>query len=96
MIIKKRIIQGAKFTETAICEDYFFKCQILKKIKYAYCLKKFLTRYRIRKNSMQGSMIKNFYWIWKINYKYNKFNILQNLKSLFFISFNSIKKYGFK
>jgi teichuronic acid biosynthesis glycosyltransferase TuaG len=96
MIIKKRIIQGAKFTETAICEDYFFKCQILKKIKYAYCLKKFLTSYRIRKNSMQGSKIKNFYWIWKINYKYNKFNILQNLKSLFFISFNSIKKYGFK
>ena len=96
VIIKRKIVQGIKFTETAICEDYFFKCKILKKIKYAYCLKRFLTRYRIRKNSMQSSMIKNFYWIWKINYKYNKFNILQNFRSLFFISFNSIKKYGLK
>jgi len=96
MIIKRKIIQGVKFTETAICEDYFFKCKILKKIKYAYCLKKFLTRYRIRKNSMQSNRVKNFYWIWIINYKYNKFNILQNLRSLFFISLNSIRKYGFK
>ena len=96
MIIKRKIIQGVKFTETAICEDYFFKCKILKKIKYAYCLKKFLTRYRIRKNSMQSNRVKNFYWIWIINYKYNKFNNLQNLRSLFFISLNSIRKYGFK
>ena len=96
MIIKRKIIQGVKFTETAICEDYFFKCKILKKIKYAYCLKKFLTRYRIRKNSLQSNRVKNFYWIWIINYKYNKFNILQNLRSLFFISLNSIRKYGFK
>ena len=96
MIVKKKIIKNTFFTETQICEDYFFKCKILKKIKYAYCLKKYLTRYRIRNNSLQSSSIKNFLWIWKINHKYNKFNLFQNMNSLFFISLNSIKKYGLK
>ena len=96
MILKRKIVKNAKFTNTAICEDYFFKCKILKKIKYAYCLKNYLTKYRIRKNSMQSSMIKNFFWIWKINYRYNKFNFIDNCKSLVFISINSIRKYGLK
>ena len=26
MIIKRKISQGVKFTNTKICEDYFFKC----------------------------------------------------------------------
>ncbi len=96
MIVTRKVAQGVKFTDTPICEDYFFKCKILKKIKYAYCIKTYLTSYRIRKNSMQSNMIKNFLWIWKINYKYNRFNFFQNLNSLFFISLNSIKKYGIK
>ena len=96
MILKRKIAKGSKFTDTKICEDYFFKCKILKKVKNAYCLKKYLTRYRIRSDSMQSSMFKNFFWIWIINNKYNKFNFFQNLNSLFFISLNSIKKYGFK
>ncbi len=96
MIVKRKVAKGLKFTKTSICEDYYFKCKILKKIKYAYCLKSFLTRYRIRRNSMQSNMMKNFYWIWIINYKYNKFNFVQNLSSLLFITINSIKKYGFK
>jgi len=96
MMIKRKITKGVKFTNTPICEDYFFKCKILKRIKYAYCLKKNLTKYRIRDNSMQSNMIKNFFWIWKINHMYNKFNFFQNLKSLLFISLSSLKKYGLK
>jgi teichuronic acid biosynthesis glycosyltransferase TuaG len=96
MILNRKMAEGIKFTETAICEDYFFKCKILKKIKHAYCLKNYLTKYRVRQGSLQSSKIKNFFWIWKINYKYNKFNFFENLKSLLFISFNSIKKYGLK
>ena len=96
MVLKKKATKNMYFTETAICEDYFFKCKILKKIKHAYCLKNYLTKYRVRQGSLQSSKIKNFFWIWKINYKYNKFNFFENLKSLLFISFNSIKKYGFK
>jgi len=96
MIIKRKIAKDVKFTNTTICEDYYFKCKILKKIKSAYCLKDYLTKYRIRENSLQSNKLKNFYWIWKINYKYNKLNFFENLNSLFFISLNSIKKYGLK
>jgi len=96
MILKRNIIRNIKFTDTVICEDYFFKCQILKKVKNAYCFKNYLTKYRIRRNSMQSSRLRNFFWIWKINQKYNKFNFFQNLNSLFFISINSFKKYGLK
>ena len=96
MVVKRNIVKNIKFINTPICEDYFFKCKVLKKIKYAYCLKSYLTKYRIRKNSLQSNMIKNFFWIWKINYKYNKFNFIKNLNSLFFISINSIRKYGLK
>ena len=96
MIVKREIVSGVKFTNTQICEDYFFKCKILQKANIAYCLNIFLTKYRIRKNSLQSSKIKNLFWIWKINKKFNDLNFFQNLYSLSSISFNSIKKYGLK
>ena len=96
MIIKKSTIGNTKFTNTKICEDYFFKCQILKKVKYAYCLCENLMKYRIRKDSLQSNKIQNLFWIWYINKNYNKMILFQNLLSIFFISINSIKKYGFK
>ena len=96
MIIKKSIIGNTKFSNTTICEDYFFKCQILKKVKYAYCLSENLMRYRIRKRSLQSNKMRNIYWIWYINKNYNKMNLLKNLLSIFFISLSSLKRYGFK
>ena len=96
MIIKKSSIENVKFSNTKICEDYFFKCQILKKVNFAYCLSENLMKYRIRKNSLQNNKIRNFYWIWYINRNYNQLNFLKNLLSIFCISINSIKKYGFK
>ena len=89
MIIKKSIIGYTKFSNTTICEDYFFKCQILKKVKYAYCLSENLMRYRIRKRSLQSNKMRNIYWIWYINKNYNKMNLLRNLLC-------SLKRYGFK
>ena len=96
MIIKRSLIGNTKFTNTKICEDYFFKCQILKKANFAYCLSENLMKYRIRKNSLQSNKIRNLYWIWYINKNYNKMSFIKNLLSIFFISINSIKKYGFK
>tara|TARA_B100001027_G_scaffold8169_1_gene5129 strand:+ start:1712 stop:2467 length:756 start_codon:yes stop_codon:yes gene_type:complete len=95
MIIRRNILKNIEFINSEICEDYFFKCKILK-ISNAYCLDDYLTKYRIRKNSLQSSSLKNFYWIWKINREYNKFNFIENFFSLFFISINSLRKYGFK
>lgn len=95
MLLRREILNNIKFTETKICEDYFFKCEILKNCN-AYCLDDFLTKYRVRNNSLQSNSFRNFYWIWKINKKFNKLNIFENLLSLSFISFNSLIKYGFK
>ena len=79
-----------------ICEDYFYKCLLLKKINYAFCLQSLLTKYRIRNNSLQSNRLRNIFWIWKINKKLNKLNFFQNLISIFFISINSLLKYGLK
>ena len=96
MIIKRSLIGNTKFTNTKICEDYFFKCQMLKKANFAYCFSENLMKYRIRKNSLQSNKIRNLYWIWYINKNYNKMSLIKNLLSIFCISINSIKKYGFK
>ena len=96
MIVKRSSIGNAMFSNTKICEDYFFKCQILKKNHYAYCLHEKLSKYRIRKYSLQSNKIRNVYWIWYINKNYNKLSFFKNLISTICISLNSIKKYGFK
>ena len=93
MIVKRDKIKNIKFTNTKICEDYYFKCKLLKKVKYAYCLKKYLTKYRVRKNSLQSSNLKNIFWIYKINREYNKLSFIDSIISLLNISFNSLKKY---
>ena len=96
MIVKRLTANNIKFSNTRICEDYFYKCQLLKKIGNACCYPGYLTRYQIRKKSLQSNRIRNIYWLWKINSKLNNFNVLKNLISIFFISLNSIKKYGLR
>ena len=96
MIVERNLAGKTKFYNTKICEDYYYKCQLLRKIGYAYCYPNYLSEYRIRNDSLQSSRVRNLYWIWKINKNSNKFNIFDNLISIFFISLNSIKKYGFR
>ena len=96
MIVRRSSAGKIKFSNTKICEDYYYKCQLLKKIGNAYCYSACLTEYQIRKDSLQSNRIRNLYWIWKINKSFNHFNILKNLISIFFISLNSLKKYGFR
>ncbi len=96
MMVKRKAINQIKFTNSKVCEDFYFKCKILKKVGYAYNLRQYLTKYRIRKNSLQSNNLKNFYWIWKINRDYNKLNFFSNLISILCITFNSLKKYGGK
>jgi teichuronic acid biosynthesis glycosyltransferase TuaG len=96
MIIKRTTANKVKFSNTKICEDYYYKCQILKKNRYGYCYPDYLTRYQIRKNSLQSNRFRNLYWMWKINKNLNNFNIINNLISILSISFNSLKKYGLR
>ena len=68
----------------------------IEKVGFAYSLDILLTKYRIRKSSLQSNKIKNLIWLWKINKKMNKFSFFKNFFSLIMISINSIKKYGYK
>ncbi len=96
MIVKRSMSSNIKFSNTKICEDYYYKCQILKKNGYAYCYPEYLMQYQIRKNSLQSNRFRNLYWMWKINKNLNHFNTINNLISIFCISLNSLKKYGLR
>ena len=96
LIIHRSILGSIRFKNFEVCEDYLFKCELLKKNKIAIKLGLNTMFYKISKNSKQGNKLKNIYWIWYINKKYNKLFLWKNLKSIIFIIFNSIKKYGFK
>jgi teichuronic acid biosynthesis glycosyltransferase TuaG len=97
MMIRKKFIKKLKLSKSPNFEDFYLKCQILKTIKFAYCLNKYLLEYRLRSNSLSTkSRLKNLFWIWKINRKFNKLNFLDSLISLISISLNSIRKYGLK
>ena len=96
MIIERELASNTKFYNTKICEDYYYKCQLLKKTRYAHCLPLYLMQYQIRKNSLQSNRFRNLYWMWKINKDLNHFSIIKNLISIFFISTSSLKKYGLR
>ena len=95
VVVERSLIKNLKFKKLKICEDYLFKCEILKK-QDAYKCEDVVMFYRISKNSLQSNKLRNIYWVWFINRKYNKLNLLKNIISLFSISINSIRKYGFK
>ena len=96
MIVKRSIIKNIRFTHANSCDDYYFKCRILKKIKFAMGLRDTLTNFRISKNSTNSKKLRNVYWVWRTNRELNKLNLLDSFVSLLFISINSLKKYGLK
>ena len=95
MIIKRSILSTHRFKKIRL-EDYLFKCQLLKNNNIAKKLNRDLAYYRILSKSRSSQRLKNIVWLWRINKNYNKLNFLKNIVSILGISFNSIKKYGFK
>lgn len=96
MIINRSILKTHRFQKIKLLEDYLFKCKLFKNNNIAYKLNDDLAFYRILDKSRSSQRLKNIYWLWHINKKYNKFNFLNNFMSIFFIAINSIKKYGIK
>jgi teichuronic acid biosynthesis glycosyltransferase TuaG len=96
MMILRSVVKTTIFPKTPVLEDFPFKCKILKKIKLAKKFNQNTVFYRITKNSLGSNKLKNLFWLWKINKEYNKLTFFRNLKSLFFISMNSIKKHWCK
>ena len=95
MIIKKKIIKNIFFKNLRFSEDYFFKCQILRKGYIAYKCPGSYAYYLLRNNSLQSNRLSVFFSLWTINKNLNKLNLLQNITSIFFIIINSLKIYGF-
>jgi len=85
-----------KQKKITLLEDYLFKCKLLKDDNVAKKLNEDLAFYRILNKSRSSQRLKNIYWLWHINKNYNNLNFFDNIISIFFISINSIKKYGIK
>ena len=95
MIIKKKILKNLLFPDLKLCEDYYFKCLILKS-KDAYKCPGVYSFYRLRNNSLQSDRLRVFLTLWTINKNLNKMNFIDNLVSIFFVIINSFKKYAFR
>ena len=95
IILNRKAIGKLNFPNLRVCEDYFFKCNLLKKFT-AFKLCKVNTYYRIRKDSLQSHRLRVLYEVWKINKNFNNMRLFQNFLSLLFISLNSLKKYGLR
>ena len=96
MIIARSILGCHRFRKIKSFEDYLFKCKLLKANNIAKKLNEDLAFYRILNKSRSSQRLKNIYWLWHINKNHNKLSFFSNLVSVLCISFNSIKKYGFK
>ena len=96
MIINRSILVNHRFRKIKLCEDYLFKCQLLKNNNIANKLNESLAYYRILDKSRSSQRLKNIYWLWYINKTFNKMNFINNFISIIFISINSIRKYGIK
>jgi len=96
MIISKDIIKTHRFKKIKLLEDYLFKCDVLKNNHTAKKINESLAYYRIIPSGRSSNRVFNLFYLWKINGKYNKLSFFQNIKSIFGIIVNSIKKYGIK
>ncbi len=88
--LKKNLFQNVNH------EDYLFKCDLLRNGDLAFKIKETYVYYRINNTNRSSSKIKNIINLWNINKKKNNLSFFSNLKSLVFISFNSLIKYGWK
>jgi len=96
MMIRRSILKTCRFKKIKIMEDYLFKCRLLKSDNTAQKFNGDLAFYRILSKSRSSHRLKNIFWLWYINKKYNKLSFFKNLISIICISINSLKKYGFK
>lgn len=97
MIIERKYLKNLKFRNLNLMEDYIFKCELMKKSKIPFKkLPKTTAIYRIIKKSRSSKRINNLKNLWIINNRFNKLSFFQNIISVILISFNSVKKYGFK
>lgn len=95
MLFEKKILNNIYFPKLKLCEDYYLKCRVLK-TNNAYKCPGVYSFYRLRDNSLQSNRLKVLFAVWNINKDFNKMNFIQNFISIFFITYNSLKKYALR
>lgn len=95
MMIEKKILNNIYFPKLKLCEDYYLKCRVLK-TNNAYKCPGVYSFYRLRDNSLQSNRFKVLFAVWNINKDFNKMNLIKNFISIFFITYNSLKKYALR
>ena len=63
MIITRSILSYHRFRKIKLCEDYLFKCKLLKDNNIAKKLNEDLAFYRILNTSRSSQRLKNIYWL---------------------------------
>ena len=95
IILKREILKNILFKNVKH-EDYLFKCDLLRNGELAQNIRDTYVFYRLDENSRSSNKLRNIHNLWKINKEENNLHFFKNLASLISISFNSLKKYGWK
>lgn len=92
VVIKSEVLKKIKFRKLKTKEDYLLWLEISKKNYNFFGINKYLTNYRIRRNSLSSLYVNKLYSAFVI---YNNFLSLNFMVSLFFVFrlyFNAFKK----
>lgn len=95
MLFEKKILNNIYFPKLKLCEDYYLKCRVLK-TNNAYKCPGVYSFYRLRDNSLQSNRFNVLFAVWNINKDFNKMKLIKNFISIFFITYNSLKKYALR
>ena len=74
MILKRSLIKNLKFKKINKLEDYLFKCELLKRVYWPTSHKMYQHTTEYLDPLDQVKELKNLFFLWKINKKYNKLN----------------------
>jgi len=97
IMIRRDLIGHTKFKKIGYgFDDYIFKSDMLKKNTVAKGIQKYLTIYRLRKDSISSNYLRNLKWVWQINKNYHKIKFYKNIYYILCIIYNSLIKYRLK
>ena len=92
MVKKDLILKHKLFPSLKTKEDYVLWLKISKKGIIFYGIKKVLTNWTDRKNSLSKSLIQKLKDGFKVYYEYEKLNFLESLFRLIVLSINFLRK----
>ena len=92
MVKKKLILKHKLFPSLKTKEDYILWLKISKSGILFYPIKKVLTNWTDRKNSLSKSSLQKIKDAFKVYYEYEKFNFLDSLFKVIFLSINYLRK----